>query len=102
RMSERGYAPPRTAAVRTYDRDGRAAGPALAGAAINHLGQPDDDLGKDDAEEQGEGLQRDEGHRGPEDLRHADIGRRDALQVEQRIAQWRGEERHLHVDHEDD
>ena len=64
--------------------------------------QPEDDLREDDAERVARRLQADERHRRLEDRRHGDLRRRDALQVEQRIAERRAEERHLHVDDEDD
>src|SRR5436190_24349702 len=64
--------------------------------------QPEHDLREDDAEQVARRLQADEGHRRLENRRHADLRRRDALQVEQGVAERRAQERHLHVDDEDD
>src|SRR4051812_31848558 len=63
--------------------------------------QVQDDLRKDDAERVADRLEADERHCGLEDHRHADLGWRYALQVEQRIAERRAQEGHLHVDDED-
>src|SRR4029079_5469564 len=64
--------------------------------------QPENDLREDDAQQVARRLQADEGHRRLEDRGHADLRWRDALQIEQRVPEGRAEERHLHVDDEDD
>src|SRR5262249_54219901 len=69
---------------------------------IDYPREPEDNLREDNAEADSDPLQRHEIDRGAEDRRHGDLRRRNALEIEQRIAEWRREKRHLHVDHEND
>src|SRR5947209_14718190 len=61
--------------------------PAKRSARVEDARQPQNDLGKHDAQSDPEPLQRHEVHGGAEDRRHRDLGRRDALQIEQRITE---------------
>jgi cation diffusion facilitator family transporter len=56
---------------------------------VDKARQPEHDLRKHDAQSDAEPLQRHEVHRGAEDRRHGDFGRRDAFQIEQRVAERR-------------
>src|SRR5262249_40921089 len=68
---------------------------------IDYAREPEDNLREDNAEADSDPLQRHEIDRSTEDRRHRNLRRRNALEIEQRIAEWRRQKRHLHVDHKD-
>src|SRR5579884_29710 len=71
-------------------------------SGVNDARQPDYDLRENYAKSDADPLQGHEIDRGAENRGHGDLRRRNALEIEQRIAERRREKCHLHVDHEDD